>query len=144
MDADIAGRIANATDDETDFFEMSLDHLCVAGFEGDFKRVNPSWTRTLGWSREELLARPSIEFVHPDDREATLAARRAITRGTAVAGLVNRYLCKDALAAGSSGARSATASAVSSTPRHATSRSRSSVRTGCAKPESSRQSWNVS
>ena len=57
---------------EADFFGMSLDHLCVAGLNGYFERVNPSWTRTLGWSREELLALPSIELVHPDDREATL------------------------------------------------------------------------
>ena len=82
-------------DGDTDFFRMSLDHLCVASFDGYLKRVNPSWTRTLGWSREELLARPSIELVHHDDREATLAARRTVTGGAVVSGLVNRYLCKD-------------------------------------------------
>ena len=82
-------------DDATDFFGMSLDHLCVAGFDGYFKRVNPSWTRTLGWSQAELMARPSIELVHVDDREATLAARRTVAGGASVTGLVNRYQCKD-------------------------------------------------
>ncbi len=78
-----------------ELFEMSLDNLCVAGFDGYFKRVNPSWSRTLGWTTEELMARPSIEFVHPEDREATLAARGRLGAGTPLHGLVNRYLCKD-------------------------------------------------
>ena len=78
-----------------EFFEMSLDNLCVAGFDGYIKRVNPSWTRTLGWTADELMSRPSIEFVHPDDRAATLAARGGLTVGTPLRNLVNRYLHKD-------------------------------------------------
>lgn len=78
-----------------DFFEMSLDNVCVAGLDGYFKRLNPSWTRTLGWSLEELLARPSVEFVHPDDREITLAARERLRSGATMGPLTNRYLCKD-------------------------------------------------
>ncbi len=70
-------------DDETssgDFFAMSLDHICVAGFDGYFKRVNPSWTTTLGWSAEELLARPVTDFMHPDDRVVTLEGRDRLSR----------------------------------------------------------------
>jgi two-component system cell cycle sensor histidine kinase/response regulator CckA len=78
-----------------DFFEMSLDHLCVAGLDGYFKRVNPSWALTLGWTGEELMASPSIDFVHPDDREATLAGRQALSRGLEMGPLINRYRCKD-------------------------------------------------
>ena len=78
-----------------EFFEMSLDHLCVAGFDGYWKRLNPSWTRTLGFTREELMSRPLIEFVHPDDRERTLAAREALKDGEPLLGLSNRYRCKD-------------------------------------------------
>lgn len=78
-----------------DFFEMSLDHLCVAGLDGFLKRVNPSWTRTLGWTPEELMSRPSVEFVHPEDRDATLAGRGRLAAGTAMGPLTNRYLCKD-------------------------------------------------
>lgn len=77
------------------FFEMSLDLLVVAGFDGYFRRVNQTWASTLGWSPEEMLARPSIEFVHPDDRAETLVARGLIKDGMPLAGLVNRYLCKD-------------------------------------------------
>jgi len=77
------------------FFELSLDLLTVAGFDGYFKRLSPMWSRTLGWTLEEFLSRPSVEFVHPDDREATLAARRGLKDGVPLTGLVNRYRCKD-------------------------------------------------
>ena len=81
--------------DTDDFFEMSLDNLCVAGFDGYFKRVNASWTRTLGWTAKELLARPIIDLVHPDDRHPTLAGRQQLHTGSAMGPLTNRYLCKD-------------------------------------------------
>ena len=47
---------------DAEFFEMSLDHLCVAGFDGYWKRLNPSWTTTLGWTAEEMMSRPLVEF----------------------------------------------------------------------------------
>jgi PAS domain S-box-containing protein len=78
-----------------DFFEMSLDNLCVAGLDGYFKRVNPAWTRTLGWTASELISRPSVEFVHPDDRASTLGGREKLQMGGAMGPLCNRYLCKD-------------------------------------------------
>lgn len=87
FDVDISG--------DREFFEIALDHLCVAGFDGYWKRLNPSWTRTLGFTAEELMARPLIEFVHPDDRQATLAARGRLQDGEPLRTLVNRYRCKD-------------------------------------------------
>ena len=81
--------------DTEDFFEMSLDCLCVAGLDGYLKRVNPSWTRTLGWTAAELMAVLSVNFVHPDDRERTLAARQKLGAGSDMGPLVNRYRCKD-------------------------------------------------
>jgi len=79
----------------SDFFEMSLDNVCVAGFDGYFKRLNPSWTRTLGWTAQELMARPLVEFVHPDDREGVLSGRERLKQGAPLGPLVNRYRCKD-------------------------------------------------
>ena len=54
-------------------FETSRDLLCVTGFDGYFRRLNPAWETTLGFTREELRARPYLDLVHPDDREATMA-----------------------------------------------------------------------
>jgi PAS domain S-box-containing protein len=53
------------------FFTLAVDMLAIAGFDGYFKQLNPTWERTLGFTESELKARPYIEFVHEEDREAT-------------------------------------------------------------------------
>ena len=54
-------------------FDMEQDLLCTAGADGYFKSLNAAWEHVLGWSREELMARPYVEFVHPGDVERTAA-----------------------------------------------------------------------
>ena len=80
---------------ETDidrFFDLSLDMLCIANAEGYFIRLSPAFTRTLGWSLEELMGRPFLDFVHPDDRASTLLeVERQIGRGEPVLEFQNRY-----------------------------------------------------
>lgn len=77
------------------FFTLSLDMLCVATMSGYFKRLNPVFERTLGYTAEELQAKPFIEFVHPDDREATLEQSRRLSTGQTTVCFENRYICKD-------------------------------------------------
>lgn len=77
------------------FFDLSLDMFCVAGTDGYYKRLNPAWERTLGWTLDELLARPWIEFVHPADRVPTDAQGAALADGRTVLQFENRYLAKD-------------------------------------------------
>jgi PAS domain S-box-containing protein len=76
-------------------FTLSLDMLCIAGFDGYFKRINPSWEKMLGIPTAELLARPFLDFVHPDDREATLAEMKHIGAGRVTFSFENRYHCAD-------------------------------------------------
>ena len=77
------------------FFDISADMLCIAGFDGHFKRINPAWERTLGFSQEELLSRPFTEFIHPEDEERTIREADRLTTGTEMVAFENRYLCKD-------------------------------------------------
>jgi len=77
------------------FFEVALDLLCVATTDGRFLRVNPAWERTLGLSRDELLGGKVLDFVHPDDREGTLAALADLAAQKDVINFVNRYRCRD-------------------------------------------------
>jgi PAS domain S-box-containing protein len=76
-------------------FRMSRDMLCIADFKGCLLRLNPSWARTLGYTEEELMSRPYVEFVHPDDRDATVAEADSVSGGRAALLFENRYRCKD-------------------------------------------------
>ena len=76
--------------------ELSLDALATIDFDGRFETVNPAWTRILGYSEDELVARPFIELVHPDDVERTLAeAARMAESGDDSMHFRNRYRTRD-------------------------------------------------
>ena len=92
--ADITKRKA-AEDARDSFFTFSLDMLCIADMNGYFKRVNPSFNQTLGYTTDELLARPFLDFVHPDDRAATLAEVEKLSRGVPTISFENRYRCRN-------------------------------------------------
>ncbi len=77
------------------FFTLSLDLLCIADFEGKFKRLNPAWVKTLGYTVEELQNQSFIDFVHAEDLEKTLAETAKIAGGAETISFENRYRCKD-------------------------------------------------
>jgi PAS domain S-box-containing protein len=78
------------------FFSLSLDFLCIASADGYFKRVSPAVTEILGWSVEEFLSRPFMDFVHPADVPATTReVERQIRAGEKVMHFENRYRHKD-------------------------------------------------
>ena len=76
-------------------FNLSLDMLCVADFDGYFQVINSAFEDTLGHTRQMLLETPFIEFVHPDDKAATQEAVAQQATGEPVAYFENRYRCKD-------------------------------------------------
>lgn len=64
-------RLTQELDISEDLFNLMPDLCCIADRFGYLKRVNKSWSRVLGWSEDELLSEPFLEFVHPDDIEKT-------------------------------------------------------------------------
>ncbi len=78
------------------FFERALDMLCIAGTDGYFKELNPTWERALGYTRAELCSAPFVTFVHPDDQAATIAeSQKLAEQNVEMISFENRYQCKD-------------------------------------------------
>ena len=84
-----------AEEELNQFFNVSLDLLCIANTDGYFLRLNPAWERTLGYTREELMAKRFLEFVHPDDLGGTREAVSILVSQQKVFSFENRYRCKD-------------------------------------------------
>jgi PAS domain S-box-containing protein len=77
------------------YFTLSLDPLCIAGFDGYFKRVNPVWEKVLGWTQQELTSRPFTAFIHPEDRAASSEVAARLAQGHNLVQFENRFLRKD-------------------------------------------------
>ena len=87
--------LRRAANDLERFFELSLDLFCIAGLDGFFRRVDANFSRVLWYSETELLARPFLEFVHPEDREQTIAVMSQLQLGHPVVQFQNRYSASD-------------------------------------------------
>ncbi len=77
------------------FFDQSLELLATANSSGYFVELNPAWESTLGFSRDELRAKPFVDFVHPDDKDATLREAARLFQGELTVRFENRYQHKD-------------------------------------------------
>ena len=87
--------ISNILQERDQFFSHSLDLLALIGTDGYFKRVNPTFKNSLGYSKEELLSDPISFFLHPEDIEKTQQGIQVLLGGLSKLGTVNRYRCKD-------------------------------------------------
>ncbi|WP_437580363.1 PAS domain S-box protein [Sorangium sp. So ce887] len=76
-------------------YALAVDMLGIATLDGRFRELSPSWERTLGFSRQELMDRPYVEFIHPEDRARTLSETDTFSTGAQTLTYENRFLCKD-------------------------------------------------
>jgi len=77
------------------YFDLSRELICVLGFDGFLKTINPAWKWTLGLPNDDLLSRPLIELVHPDDQSATDAEIEKLKTGSETIYFENRLRAKD-------------------------------------------------
>ena len=76
------------------YFDLSPDLLCIAGYDGYFKKINPSVSNTLGYSMEELYSKPINDFVYHDDKDITERVREEWTKSKPLHNFENRYQTK--------------------------------------------------
>jgi PAS domain S-box-containing protein len=93
-EAQTAGAAAAQRDFER-FFNLIPDLACIVSTDGYFKKVNPAWETTLGYTHEEVMATPMLDLIHPDDLERTLGEVAKQSRTYRTKHFVNRYRCKD-------------------------------------------------
>ncbi|MGH7240259.1 MAG: PAS domain S-box protein, partial [Candidatus Saccharimonadales bacterium] len=76
------------------YFDLSPDLLCIAGYDGYFKKINKAVSKLLGYSLEELYSRPINDFVYAEDQDITARLREDLTRSKPLYDFENRYLTK--------------------------------------------------
>lgn len=86
--------MSDNSDQYSKLFTMSIDMLGIANVKGYFELVNPAFTQTLGWSEEEMLKTPFMDFVHPKDRDKTEKEVRSLSEGKKTIKFTNRYKTK--------------------------------------------------
>ena len=83
------------TEELDSYFTIAQDLFCIASLDGYFLRLNPAWEHTLGYTADELQARPFLDFVHPEDLPATKDAIAQLACHKELVNFPNRYRCKD-------------------------------------------------
>lgn len=84
-----------AEDERDRFFALSPDLMCILGYDGFFKQVNPTWEKVLGYTPAEFKSRRGVEFIHPDDRAKTIDEAAKIIETGELRLFENRYIAKD-------------------------------------------------
>ncbi|MEA2346141.1 MAG: hypothetical protein QOF63_4310, partial [Thermoanaerobaculia bacterium] len=76
-------------------FDLSLDAFCIASFDGTVKLANPAWARMLGYTQQELLSRPFVDTLHPDDVASVATLLDALAARNEIVGFECRHVCAD-------------------------------------------------
>ncbi|MEM0518011.1 response regulator [Aequorivita flava] len=76
-------------------FQLSNDLIGIASFEGSFVKINPAFSKTLGWTNEKFMESPFSDFIHEDDKEETTIAMQNLALGKSVVNFTNRYKTKE-------------------------------------------------
>ncbi len=92
---DLTRLISNENFDLDLFIQSSPDLICIAGYDGYFRKINPAVVKTLGYSEEELFAKPINDFVYIDDKFATNESRESVKRSIPLINFENRYVTKN-------------------------------------------------
>lgn len=87
--------VKQKTEELNTFFDCAIDLLCIADTDGKFVRLNKEWENVLNFSTDELIGRYFIDFVHPDDQEATVNAAKTLADQVEITSFTNRYRCKN-------------------------------------------------
>jgi PAS domain S-box-containing protein len=88
-------QVAESVADRDRMWRLSTDMMLVADFQLNIVAVNPAWQQILGWDEKRLIGHSFLEFVHPDDRVATLAELGEVSEGVRTFKFVNRHQRQD-------------------------------------------------
>jgi len=80
---------------ESPLFTLSPDLLCIVSRDGYFRELNPVWEKTFGFTNSQLQASPYTEFIHPEDRKATIEAIASLSSSTETASFEHRFRAWD-------------------------------------------------
>ncbi|MBM4168077.1 MAG: PAS domain S-box protein [Ignavibacteria bacterium] len=84
-----------AEEERDRFFNLSIDLLCITGFDGKLKSLNHSWQVILGYSISALKETPFLDLIHPDDRDGTFQRFLQVVRGVPLISFETRFRCAD-------------------------------------------------
>ncbi|NQV22750.1 MAG: PAS domain S-box protein, partial [Rhodopirellula sp.] len=84
-----------AEEQQVRFFTHTLNPMCICGFDGSTKQANPALESLTGFTHDELLATPFLEFAHSDDRGEVISNVQKLAAGEVVQLFEFRVLCKD-------------------------------------------------
>ena len=95
IEAMLEREVGERTRERDRLWQTTNDLMGTAGLDGRLRSVNPAWERLLGWSEPELLKRPFLDFIDPEDHPGTGAVLDRLAGSERVTDFVDRILSRD-------------------------------------------------